>query len=446
MTDLILPLLSAGIALVLVLQIVVLLRKSRIDLPAELTLKLAALEQSARATLQAVAKNDGALEGVSQQLRGFTQATASSLESVRHAMDAKLAQTVAESRQGRTELLTAFQGFEGKLEQRLSGFDASLSQRLDAVQATVSTRLDETSKGLLAHLAQAQSDAATNRKELGDALAGFRAELASSVAALSSESVKSREAVNESGKLFEARIQERFETLQASTGASLEASRQAVDDKLGQTVAESRQGRAELLTAFQGFEGKLEKRLGGFDATLAQRMEALQLAVSVGLDDTSKTLLKHLGQAQTDAATGRKELTDALGNFRGELGNFRLELGTALASLAAESVKSRQAMLESAALFEVRIQERFETLTGATRQTLDSLKTDINTQLGVMSGALKDQLEGNSSQIKHQFSALQESVSQQLAGLVQGSQQNAEQLRVALNERLAAIQLDNTTK
>jgi DNA recombination protein RmuC len=37
-------------------------------------------------------------------------------------------------------------------------------------------------------------------------------------------------------------------------------------------------------------------------------------------------------------------------------------------------------------------------------------------------------------------------VSQQLTGLVQGSQQSAEQLRVALNERLAAIQLDNTTK
>ena len=297
MNDLILSLLSLGITLVLLLQIIVLLRKSRIDLPPEVALKLEALEQSARATLQAVAKNDGALEGVSQQLRSFTQATASSLESVRQAMDDKLAQTVTESRNGRAELLAAFQGFEGKLEQRLVGFDASLSQRLDTVQTTVSARLDETSKGLLAHLAQAQSDAATNRKELGDALAGFRAELASSIAAL-----------------------------------------------------------------------------------------------------------------------------------------------------ASESVKSRQTMLESAALFEVRIQERFETLTGATRQTLDSLKTDINTQLGVMSGALKDQLEGNSYQIKHQFSALQESVSQQLTGLVQGSQQNAEQLRVALNERLAAIQLDNTTK
>ena len=304
MTDLTFPLLFVALALVLLLQIILLLRKSRIGLPPELELKLEALEQSARATLQAVAKSDGALEGVSQQLRGFTQATASSLESVRQSLDDKLGQTVAESRQGRAELLTAFQGFEGKLEQRLTGFDAALSQRLGAVQATVSARLDETSKGLLAHLAL----------------------------------------------------------------------------------------------------------------------------------------------AQTDAATGRKELTDALGGFRGELGNFRLELGTALASLASESVKSRQVMLESAALFEARIQERFETLTGATRQTLESLKVDINTQLGVMSGALRDQLDGNSNQIKHQFSALQESVSLQLTGLVQGSQQNAEQLRVALNERLAAIQLDNTTK
>jgi DNA recombination protein RmuC len=304
MPDILFAVLAAGVLLVIALQIVLLLRKSKPESPPELLLRLDAMETSARATLQAVAKNDGALEGVSQQLRGFTQATAASLESVRLAMDNKLAQTVAESRQGRTE----------------------------------------------------------------------------------------------------------------------------------------------LLTAFQGFEGKLELRLGGFDAALAQRLAALQLTVSERLEDTSKSLLAHLAQAQTDAATGRMELTDALGGFRAELGNFRLELGTALTSLATESVKSRQAMLESAALFEVRIQERFETLTGATRQTLDSLKTDINTQLGVMSGALKDQLEGNSYQIKHQFSALQESVSQQLTGLVQGSQQNAEQLRVALNERLAAIQLDNTTK
>ena len=235
MTDTYLLILLAGILLVVVLQLVVLLRKTQVDLPAELLLRLDAVEQTSRATLQAAAKNEGALDGVAQQIRGFAQTTGSGLETVRHSIDGKLA------------------------------------------------------------------------------------------------------------------------------------------------------------------------------------------------------------QAQVEAGAARNELN-------GALTAFRTELTTAVGVLALESVKSRESLLDSARVFETRIQERFETLTGATRQTLDSLKADINSQLGVMSCALKDQLEGNSHQIKNQFSALQESVSLQLAGLVQGSQQNAEQLRVALNERLAAIQLDNTTK
>ncbi len=210
--------------------------------------------------------------------------------------------------------------------------------------------------------------------------------------------------------------------------ANLEALRQAVDDKLAQTVAESRQGRAELAGAFQSFEGKL-----------AQRLQEVQLTVSARLDDTSKSLLAHLAQAQADALHTRKELVDALGGFR-------TEQASSMGLLAAESVRARDAMGESTKLFEARIQERFETLSLATRQTLDSLKLDVNAQLAVMSGALKDQLDANGSQIRTQFSTLQESVSQQLASLVQGNQQNAEHLRLALNERLAAIQQDNTSK
>jgi DNA recombination protein RmuC len=359
MPEVFLLILSAGVIATLVLQLVLLLRKPKVELPAELLLRLDAVEQSSRATLQAIAKNEGALDSVAQQLRGFTQSTTGSLESMRQAVDEKLAQTVAESRQGRAEILTAFQGFESKLELRLVGMDVSLGNR--------------------------------------------------------------------------------FEALQASTTVSLETSRQAIDEKLALIGLESRNGRTELVAAFQGFEEKLERRLIGFDASLTLRLDALQLTVAGRLDETTKGLLAHLAQAQGDAVMARKELNDALSGFR-------TELTAAVSALALESVKSRETMAENAKLFETRIQERFETLTGATRQTLDSLKADINTQLGVMSVALKDQLEGNSHQIKNQFSALQESVSQQLTGLVQGSQQNAEQLRVALNERLAAIQLDNTTK
>ncbi|KRC16550.1 DNA recombination protein RmuC [Acidovorax sp. Root219] len=278
--------LLAALALVLLLLVLVLLRRPRVDLPPELAARLQALEQTAQATQLAVARNDGAMEALAQQMRGFTQTTQATLETVRHAVDERLAQAVTESRNGRAELLAAFGVFEGQL-----------AKRFDGLQQSVAGRLEESSKALLANLAQGQADSAVARKELSDTLTGFRTELT-----------------------------------------------------------------------------------------------------------------------------------------------------TTTAGLAAESVKSREAMAESGVLFEKRIQERFEALTLATRTTLDSLKGDIQSQLGTMSGALKDQLEANGNQIRHQFSVLQDAVSQQLTGMLQGSQTNAEQLRNALNERLAAIQADNSTK
>nr|WP_235195571.1 DNA recombination protein RmuC [Pandoraea sp. E26] len=146
-----------------------------------------------------------------------------------------------------------------------------------------------------------------------------------------------------------------------------------------------------------------------------------------------------LTQAQTDAANARAETSQALAKFRTEMTEH---LGT----VAQETGKSRQALSESAAAFETRIQERFEALTVSTRGTLDSLKADITNQLGVMATALKDQLEGNGNQIRNQFATLQEAVAQQLGVMAHGTQTSSEQLRTALNERLAAIQQDNTTK
>lgn len=254
----------AAWAVVVLLVAVLLVRRPRVELPAEWLARLQALESTAQATQLAVARNDGAMEAMAKQLSGFTQATQHQLEALRGAVDERLAQAVGESRTGRAELLAAFGAFEAKLEQRL---------------------------------AQGQAEAALARKELSDALAAFRAEL-------------------------------------------------------------------------------------------------------------------------TQTAQ----------------------------SLASDSQRSREALAESTQLFEQRIQERFEALSAATRGTLDSLKTDIQTQMGAVSTALKDQLEANGNQIRNQFSVLQDAVSQQLTGMVQGSQHNAEQLRNALNERLAAIQADNATK
>ena len=153
--------LLAALALVLVLLVIVLLRRPRVDLPPEWLARLQALEHTAQATQLAVAKNDGAMDGMGQQLRGFTQTTQTTLEGLRGAVDERLAQAVAESRNGRSELLAAFTGFEGRLEQRFTAFDsaltqrqaaqdAALAQRFDALQLAVASRLEESSKALLA--------------------------------------------------------------------------------------------------------------------------------------------------------------------------------------------------------------------------------------------------------------------------------------------------------
>ncbi|MEV9638743.1 DNA recombination protein RmuC [Burkholderia pseudomallei] len=234
-------------------------------------------------------------------------------------------------------------------------------------------------------------------------------------------------------------VGERVTELQRTTAESLEASRKVVDEKLGQTLEEARSGRTELTNAFSAFETKLEQRFGSFDTSLAARFEALQTALTGRLDASSKALMDLLTQAQTDAANARTETSQALAKFRTEMTEH---LGT----VAQETGKSRQALSESATAFETRIQERFEALTTSTRGTLDSLKADITNQLGVMATALKEQLEGNGNQIRNQFTTLQEAVAQQLGVMAHGTQTSSEQLRTALNERLAAIQQDNTTK
>jgi hypothetical protein len=140
-------LLGAAI-LIALLQLVALLRKPRIELPPELLAQLQRLEQQTQATRMEVAKNDGALDGMANQLQGFTQATSHSLETVRQTVDEKLAQAVAESRTGRTELLAAFAAFEAQLAQRLTALDAAQSLALSSFRTELTGTLGTMSGAL----------------------------------------------------------------------------------------------------------------------------------------------------------------------------------------------------------------------------------------------------------------------------------------------------------
>ncbi|CAM3905187.1 DNA recombination protein RmuC [Paracidovorax anthurii] len=175
----------AMLVIIAALLAVLLLRGSRAELPAEWGVRLQRLEAMAQATQLAVAKNDGALGGMAQQLRGFTQATQGLFEGQRAAVDERLAQAVQDARGGRAELREAFDAFEAKLAQRL---------------------------------AQAQADAAVARRELGEALGAFRAELAQT-----SESLRGT-------------LHERLSAIQADNAAKLEDMRRTVDEKLHATL------------------------------------------------------------------------------------------------------------------------------------------------------------------------------------------------------------------
>ena len=127
----------ALLVLIAALLCLLLLRRPRVELPPEWLARLQALESAVQATQLAVAKNDGALDAMGQQLRGFTHST-------QVLLDERLAQAAQESRTSRTELQSAFGTLQQRLEQQL---------------------------------AQARSDETQARHEQLQALAAFRTEL-----------------------------------------------------------------------------------------------------------------------------------------------------------------------------------------------------------------------------------------------------------------------------
>ena len=297
-----------------------------------------------------------------------------------------------------------------RIEQQLRFFTEATAQGFESSRRTIDEKLEKTVE-----------ESRKGRNELMSAFTQFEVNLGQRLIAL------------------DANIVGRMAGIEKTTQDSLETNRHVLDTKLTQTLSDSRDGRAELTAGFQALERKLGDRLSGFDISMGGRFEALQQGLLGRLDEAGKAQLGQFAQAQNDAGNNRKETTDTLFAFRTELtGTVKL--------LSAETLTSREALAHSSTAFEKQIQERFEGLGNGTKLTLDSLKSDVGTQLGVMSTALKDQLEGSSSQIHKQFTTLQDTVAQQLQGMLQGSQQNSEQLRTALNERLAAIQADNTTK
>jgi DNA recombination protein RmuC len=172
---------------------------------------------------------------------------------------------------------------------------------------------------------------------------------------------------------------------------ALTATARNTDAQLAQTSA-----RLEILSAEAArTTGSLQIMSGAQES----RIQSLAQSTSGALEAMRTALDQRLGQAQTEAREGRAELAQHFQDF-----------------------EQRQ------------------------RESLESLKTDLNGQLAVLTSALREHLESHGQQIKHQLSFIQESIAQQLGAMAQANQQQAEQVRAALNERLQAMQTDNAQK
>ncbi len=236
--------LLAALALVLILLVLLLLRRPPVDLPPQWLARLQALEHIAQATQIAVAKNDGAMDGMGQQLRGFTQTTQTTLEGLRHAVDERLAQAVTESRNGRAELLAAFGVFEGRLEQRLTAFDTAitqrqaaqdtaLAQRFEALQAATRLTLDSLKTDIQAQLG-------TMSNALKDQLEGNSYQIKNQFSvlqdAVSQQLTGLVQGSQHNAEQLRTALNERLGAIQADNATKLEEMRRTVDEKLHATL------------------------------------------------------------------------------------------------------------------------------------------------------------------------------------------------------------------
>jgi DNA recombination protein RmuC len=352
MGETVLFILLAVAVIIVVLQLVLILRKTPFETPADLNVRLGLLEQSVQSVVQTTTRSQVGSDRIEQQLRTFTETTAAGLEASRRTLDEKLDKTVDESRNGRGELLTAFRNFEssvasrlvelqkstgesletnrlaldtkltqtleesrggraelasafltfeGKLEQRIQSFDASMTGRSDSLQQTLLGRLDEAGKAQLAQVTQAQADAAQSRKEMTETLATFRNDLTSTLKTLSAETLAAREALARSSTSFEKQIQERFEALAVATKGTLDSLKSDIGAQLGVLST-------ALKDQLQGNGNQIHKQFSSLQDAVAQQLTVMAQGSHQSSEQLRTALNDRLASIQADNTAKLEEM------------------------------------------------------------------------------------------------------------------------------------------
>ena len=235
------------LALVVLLLLVLLLRRPRVALPAEWPERLQTLEAAAQATQLAVARNDGALASMGEQLRAFTQVT-------REVLDERLAQAAGDARASRGELQSAFGTLQTRLEQLL-----------------VQSRAEQT-----------------------QALTAFRTELTSTAQRLAGDSAQSREGLAASTQTMGQQIQERFDALGQITRGTLDSLKGDIQAQLATMSGALRQQLGltteELTRQLTGLVASHQQGGEALRNALNERLAAIQQDNAAKLDEMRRTV------------------------------------------------------------------------------------------------------------------------------------------------------------
>lgn len=343
--------------------LVLLLRKPKLEMPPELSARMTLLEQNVHRVVEGQGRVEGGAQSVERRLQAFTEEMTAGFASSRKALDEQLERAVDESRNGRVELQAAFQKFEerletriagfelslgrkliefqeataqglegsraavneqmnkaleesrssraelkeafnqfeGKLEQRLASLDSSLTVRFEALQATLSARLQESGQALLTHLSQANQEAAAGRTEATQTLVAFREELSGVLKTLADETAKSRQTAVENATAFESRMQERFDALSQVARQTLESLKADVLEQL-KTMSSAMKDQLE------GNGNQMHNQFSTLQESVSQKLLSVSTANQQSSEQMRATLNERLAAIQEDNGKKLEEM------------------------------------------------------------------------------------------------------------------------------------------
>ncbi len=219
-------LLALLLAVAFAILLILLMRRPKVDLSDPWAQQLGQQGRDLQATVQALARNEGAFSHLAQhlnlQLRELNQGSLEAMGEFRESLEARLAQGAADSRLGRQELQQALAGFEAQLAQRLAHLDAAVNQRLSVLDTSLTQRVDALTNANQHSLSGLKADVQAHLTGLQDGVGRQLTQLA--------------QGHQQQAEQLRGTLNERLASIQTDNASKLEEMRKTVDEKLHATL------------------------------------------------------------------------------------------------------------------------------------------------------------------------------------------------------------------